>query len=403
MKLRAFLAALVAASLVSLLSCVPSTLPEFKSSEKQLSSLSILASDNPEAGLGDDYSFTWNRNHQAFVSIPPQAPFDADLSGLVARFALSEGATASIGGTRVEAGITPIDFRAGALFEISAEDGSSVELLALLGQEAPPPSGDPIGVDVTVASYNAEDFDMGGGPAKHAEIASMLKAKSVEVVILTETEASGLDNDVGLLQTELVEIGWPMQYVAVADSGYEDDAVIVSKFPIESETVLSCTTGSENGMRPGVLAKLKVQNGSGAYVYLTVMGFHLKAMVDGLSIRLEQARSLANYLRTTYEADLSNGYYIIAGDLNTVAAGDRGSATSTMGYLRMLDDPDTTNDFWAVNESLLPTTATHQMGSVLDHIILSPALSSRYKADSIDVDQSVVLSDHYPVLLELAL
>jgi len=58
---------------------------------------------------------------------------------------------------------------------------------------------------------------------------------------------------------------------------------------------------------------------------------------------------------------------------------------------------------------LLPGTATHQMGSVLDHVILSPGLTARYRAGSVAVktsDLDVVmtdLSDHFPVLLELDL
>lgn len=409
MKLRAFLATLAAASLLSLVSCVPSTLPELKSSEKQLSSLAILASDNPEAGLGADFAFTWNRNRQAFVCYD-LAPFDADLSELVARFAVSEGATVSIGDALVETGVTPINFRAGALFEVTAEDGSSVELLALLGQEAPPPSTESIGVSVTVVSYNAEDF-YAGYVARHSEIAAMLKTISADVVILTETESTGTDNDVSLLQTALTEIGWPLAHSFAADSGYEDDVVIISRFPILESRALTCTAGG-TGMRPGALAKIKVENGLGKYVCLTVMGFHLKAMIDGLPTRLIQSSSLASYLRTTFATDpedLDSGYYILAGDMNTVAPGDRGSATSTMGYLRLFDDADATNDFWAVNESLLPMTATHQMGSVLDHIILSPALAPFYVPDSIKVLSYISgftvtdLSDHYPVLLELAL
>ncbi|MBP7095145.1 MAG: endonuclease/exonuclease/phosphatase family protein [Spirochaetia bacterium] len=415
MKHRAFLAALAAASFLALASCVPATLPSLKSSEKQLSSLSVLASDNPEAGLATDYSFTWNRNRQAFISIPPQAPFDADLSGLAARFKISDGASASVDGAPVESGDTPIDFRAGALFKITAEDGSTVELLALLGQEPPPPSppGDAIGVDVTVVSYNAEDF-FAGSVARHSEIASMLKAISADVVILTETESTGTNNDVALLQSALRSVAWPLDESFAADSGYEDDVVIVSRFPINQleSHVLTCTTGAASGMRPGALAKIKVENGLGEYVYLTVMGFHLKAMIDGLPTRLIQSSSLAAYLRATFTTDpddLDSGYYILAGDMNTVAPGDRGSGTSTMGYLRLFDDATSGNDFWAVNESLLPTTPTHQMGSVLDHIILSPALAERYIAGTVDVVDYVpgvsvdTISDHYPVLLELAL
>ena len=399
--LPALLALAIAASAAS---CIQPSLPDSRSSEKFISSFTVASADNPGLGLAGDLTMHWVSSRKAYAAATI-LPWDADLSAVVTRFTLSAGASASVDGVALASGVTPVDFRAGALYRITAENGSTADYLATLDKGTPPPAAGSLGVSVTFACYNAEDFYR-GSTARHAQIATMLRNASVELVILVETEVTGASSDVALLKAELAAIGWPLPYSWGVETGYEDDIVIVSKYPIQSQQAILTANP-----RQGLQAVVRVSNALDEYADITVMGFHLKAMDDptSLSRRIAQSSELAGYLRTAFASTIETGYFILAGDMNTVSTGDRGSATSTMGYLRLYDDADAGNDFWAVNESLLPGTATHQMGSVLDHVILSPGLTARYRAGSVTVktsDLDVVmtdLSDHFPVLLELDL
>lgn len=392
-------------------SCVQPTLPPALSSSKTFLSLSFDADRNP--GLdGKSYALRWVGTHWT-TSVG--LPYDSDLSALKTSFTASPGATVMIDGVPQVSGETQNDFSSDVYYTVTAEDGSSMQHRVLVTQEEAPPATGSIGVSLRVVSYNAQDFYT-NGTNQHTAIAQAVKDMGAHVLILTETEGTVGQSgyDIGPFQSALSSIGWALPYSAYAEVGYADDIVVLSKYQI---------TGSMEILQPGswpregIQATLKVANLSGDYIYVSVIGLHLKASFnidEGLEYvtqRINQAHALADYLRSLHGTDLSTANVLVAGDMNTWLPGDRSPAqTCTLGYLRLLDDADSTNNFHAVNEELLPATETQRLGSVLDHVILSPALWDRYVIGSIQVVDTTThvadmldLSDHFPVLLELAL
>jgi len=406
-------AALAAAlALFVLVGCMPPALPQVLSSEKTFTSLSFEADDNPSLG-GINYALQWAGTYwRTSVALP----HDAVTTGLVASFAVSPGATVSVGGVPQTTGVTANDFSKDLYYTVTAEDGSSMTHRVSVSKEEAPPATGTISVPLRVVSYNVHDFYTNEAN-RHAQIAQAVKNMAADVLVLTEAEATEgkTGYDLGPFKDALTAIGWSMPYSAFAEVGYEDDIVVVSRYPITGSTEILQPSGA--WPREGIQATLKVANPStNAYVYVTVMGLHLKASYDidegtvNVNQRIDQAHALADLLRAKF--DLASDYIAVAGDMNTWLPGDRDPiSTSTLGYLRLWDDAESANDFHAVNEELLPETSTHQLGSVLDHIIISQRFWTQYSSGgSISVVKSVSgisdmlsLSDHYPVLLELDL
>ncbi|HRS66674.1 MAG TPA: endonuclease/exonuclease/phosphatase family protein [Spirochaetia bacterium] len=391
--------------LLLFVSCKP-VIPETRSGDAYFESFTFLHSLN--SSLDRDYEATWNAQRGAWVAGP--APATTDLSVLKPIFKTVSGSKVFHNGVEVYSGISYFDFTQPVQFTIIAENGTSKLWTVAFDKLEPLPAS------ITVMTYNVEDMYR-GNINRHDAMAQIIKNASVEIAVLCEIQANGTNpgstqDDVSLLKTVLANIGWAMPYSCFADSSDgagNDDIVIISKYPIIAyEEILPPGTWP----RKGIKAVIEVSDGSITKNY-TVIGLHLKAFDDADSVqkRLDQSQALANYLRTTYSANtLTTGYFIVAGDMNTYATGDRSpTATCTLGYLQLLDDADTTNNFIAVNETLLSSTATHQLGSVLDHIIVSPALYSKYRSGSITVKTTdpnytmTDVSDHYPVLLELDL
>jgi endonuclease/exonuclease/phosphatase family metal-dependent hydrolase len=392
-----------AAFIILLFSACPPVTPVTLSSDAYFESFTFLQSLN--GGLDKDYEASWNAGRNAWVA--GSLPAATDVSVITPVFKAVNNAKVFVNGVEVHSGSSYFDFSAPVVFTIKAEDGSEKTWAVTLDKLAPLPSS------ITVMSYNVEDFYR-ESTNRHEAIAQLMKSMSVEVAVLCEVQANGSNpgstqDDVSLLKTALSNIGWAMPYSCFADD-YYDDIVIISKYPIKTSEEILPPGGSATWPRAGIKAVIEISDGTTTKDY-TVMGFHLKAMEDGIQKRIDQAKALADYFRATYSAStLSTGYFIVAGDMNTFTVGDRSPAeTCTLGYLRLLDDADATNNFTAVNEALLPTTATHQLGSVLDHIILSPALYAKYQSGTITVKATdtdfdmTKLSDHYPVLLELDL
>ncbi|MBP7264043.1 MAG: hypothetical protein KBB32_07700 [Spirochaetia bacterium] len=416
-KNRAVMAAVAAAILLALSawSCVQPTLPPALSSSKTFLSLSFDADRNP--GLdGKSYALRWAGT---YWTTSVGLPYDSDLSALKASFIASPGATVKIGSVSQLSGTTANDFSSDVYYTVTAEDGSSMQHRVRVTQEEAPPATGSIGISLRVVSYNAQDFYT-NGTNQHTAIAQAVKDMGAHVLILTETESTTSQSgyDIVPFQSALSEIDWAMPHVAFTDIGstvYDaDDIVVLSKYPI---------TGSMEILQPGswpregIQATLKVANPDGDYIYVSVIGLHLKASFNidedltNVTQRINQAHALADYLRSLYGTELSTANVVVAGDMNTWLPGDRSPAqTCTLGYLRLLDDADSTNNFHAVNEELLPATETQRLGSVSDHVILSPALWARYVIGSIQVVESTThvadmfdISDHFPVLLELDL
>ena len=150
-------------------------------------------------------------------------------------------------------------------------------------------------------------------------------------------------------------------------------------------------------------------NTTGIWFY----GGHLKAMNDSssLSRRRAQAYALSQYINANH--NLASEYVVIAGDMNTLdelPELDLGNSHSTLSYLSSRWDTSSANDFYPVNwllKSSQPTHTSHASysnPSVLDHIILSPALYQKYVSNSVGIfTHTDGQSDHWPVYLKVEL
>ena len=329
-RMKAVAAVAAIALTAASLSCVQATQPDVRSSQKTFTAVSFLMADNP-AFLTRDYVAHWNPSRQIWMPAE-KLPWDADISNLKMRFAQSAGASVSVDGVAQVSGNTVNDYFGGVAYTITAENESSMEHRVVLERETRPPASGPLGLALTVMSYNAEMFEGGSvqTPTEHHDIATMIRNASAEIVIFVEISATGATGDISLLQGELSAAGWSMPYVTYWDQSGDQDYAILSKYEIiSSKTVIP--PGS--WPRPGLQAVIRVTNPSNDYVDLTVLDFHLKAMDDptSLSKRIAQSHALADYFRSTYGSTLASQYFLVAGDMNTVSTGDRGSATSTMG------------------------------------------------------------------------
>ncbi|MEA3447679.1 MAG: choice-of-anchor J domain-containing protein, partial [Bacteroidota bacterium] len=76
-------------------------------------------------------------NHEIDIEVD----FTADLTSLVAEFTLSTGATATVGGTPQESGVTANDFSAPVTYLVTAEDGTTTQDWTVTVTQAAPPIG----------------------------------------------------------------------------------------------------------------------------------------------------------------------------------------------------------------------------------------------------------------------
>ena len=268
------------------------------------------------------------------------------------------------------------------------------------------------GVTVTIATWNVEDFGNQSGTlaGTYMGVATVLDNASIDVAAFEE----GQPEDIAPLSEALSARGYSMPYLACSSlsDGYNGLAV-ASKYAISgAEEILPKASGNW----PRSLYKVKIDIGRG----LTLFVCHLKSGSDAgaLGQRRAQAQALAAYLREVYASSLDSASLVILGDMNTMSAGDRDGAPSTLDFLESRDDADAANDFRSMTESLLSIEEAYTWeGSVsgtwtrsaLDHIVLSPNAQIRYIPGSLEilrVDPSVAISansDHYPVVLDISL
>lgn len=398
--LRAAAVALAALAFLLLAGCTPASGPgKILSSEKTFTSIVFGQADN--AGLAADCRATWNAAQRMWITAALASDFDA--GQMTATFALSAGARCYVGDTLQVSGSTVNDFSNPIVYRIVAEDGSEALMTVKIKKDVAGPAAGK--VRIRVGCWNLNDCDMDDGITRYAEIAAIIKAAGINVILLCEVQQDDENGaDISNLQDALSSAGWPLEYQTSVETGGEDDVAVLSSYPIASTATIVTPSGSE-WPRPMMRADVSI---NGQVLHLLVG--HLKAMEDNTSLmkRRAQASALASYIRT---AGLSSGYVVIGGDMNTVAAGDRAddatiSATypqATLDYLQLLDDADSTNNFWASNENAIPGESTHRLGSVLDHLILSPAATGAYVTGTVDVYGTAACSDHFPVYLDLDL
>ena len=176
-----------------------------------------------------------------------------------------------------------------------------------------------------------------------------------------------------------------MPYVAVVDARGEDDLAVFSRRRIDRQGPVLEPGTAGAWPRPGIFASIEAGGGR-----LDLYGFHFKAMGDEKSAaaRRAQAEALGDYLRASYGGGLPKAAIVVAGDFNTAADSDFGEKGSTLSALRLAEDMDPSNDFLALNDRFRrnePTFVDSRYSSVLDHILVSPALAAGLGPDSVEV------------------
>ncbi len=262
---------------------------------------------------------------------------------------------------------------------------------------------------VTVATFNLYDLEL---PGAHANVARYIAARDIDLILFQEVQPA----DAADLAQSLTAEGVVMHYAFSARGGYggdigDDYLAVFSRFPLTAhETILGGTypdpvTGEWfdfRYMRPVHRVSLTVHGQD-----LTVYNLHLKAQVpfpecDGcLERRRAQARALETYI-LEHDAP-ETGMVLVAGDANSALAADF-EPGNTLDLLTLRSDgpAGAANDLTPVNYTYRRESTHLDFDSLLDHIILSPALMRHYLPDSVEVlAPEGRPSDHKSVLLRL--
>jgi len=267
---------------------------------------------------------------------------------------------------------------------------------------------------ITIATWNvrdcaASDKKTGERVSLHDTIALTIKEAEADIIVLEEIQSDDAKGgDIALLSVALARAGWAMPFVAVVDARGEDDLAIFSRYRIAEQGPVLEPGKTDPWPRSGIYASIDLGG-----VRVEVLGFHFKAMGDDTSERTRraQAEALGRHLAAAYGTELATKAIVLAGDFNTANASDLGAKASTLSALRLADDADKGNDFLATNFSFRgaePTFVDSRYSSVLDHILLSPALAAGFDESRVKVLRpaaghgQIPTSDHRLVLVEIS-
>lgn len=280
---------------------------------------------------------------------------------------------------------------------------------------APPISEGAAGPALRVATWNVRDCAAWDAAAKeriplHDYVARTIKDARADIVVLEEIQSDeDKGGDIALLSVALAKEGWAMPFVAVVNAKGEDDLAVFSRLKISDYGSVLEPGKTDPWPRPGIRASVEV-----AGTFLDVYGFHFKAMGDekSESTRKAQARALALHLLAVYGESLPSKAIVLAGDFNTANGSDLSGEDSTIGALRLSEDDDPSNDFLDANYRYRrdePTFVDSRYSSVLDHILISPALAAGFDESRVEVltpasgPEKSPTSDHKVVLVEIFL
>jgi endonuclease/exonuclease/phosphatase family metal-dependent hydrolase len=294
-----------------------------------------------------------------------------------------------------------------------------------------------------IAVLNAEDFhtenQVGLGihtAGTYAAVADLIEANAIDIIVFNECSPW----DARQLSDALAARDIAMTYRITStrtsnpqsDDRFDDEISIFSRFNIThfSQIIRGDYPYPDDGgyyNAPRFILRARVDVG-GRPIYF--YGAHLKAtsastLETDIKRRRAQAHALETFIKANHTPETDS--IVILGDMNTTEASEF-TYTGTLGCLMLkCDNPgNTANDFIAVNVKYLPIDwnglgypSGHSGGytwrsyfshnpwtGLLDHIILSPALYARYVPDSVDILLKGVeprISDHYPILLKIAL
>ena len=252
--------------------------------------------------------------------------------------------------------------------------------------------------EVTVATFNVENFDLGGdAEGQYDRVAAFAAGYGVDILVLEEVQQDGSGDDETLFSEALAAAEYEMPYVGFSSMSDGFNALAVwSRYPLSGfEEILPANT------RTAIRFEADVEK-----TVFHFVGCHLKSGDDAeaVALRLEEATRTAAYIDEAF--DLSTDAVVLLGDMNTMTDTDFASS----GTIDVLDlSFSGRGSLYPVNWNELPDAPTYpSTGSVLDHIFLSPLLREAYVEGSVAVlhpegDGPCGPSDHCPVLVTLRL
>jgi len=252
--------------------------------------------------------------------------------------------------------------------------------------------------EITVATYNVEDFDLGGAAGgQYANVAAFARDYGLGVLVVVEVQP----DDEAAFANALTDVGYSMEYHSFSSMSDGFNAIGVwSRYPFLSiDELLTQNTRTVYGFEIKVGPKSE---------HVWFYGCHLKSGSDAASLtkRQTEAQLIESYVLDNHDPVTES--VVVLGDMNTMNDEDW-LAAGTIGYLTLQSDNpgNTANDFTAVNYTELPQEWTDPgWKDILDHIILSPEAMKHYVDGSVEVphpagDGDYGPSDHYPVVLKL--
>ena len=200
-----------------------------------------------------------------------------------------------------------------------------------------------------------------------------------------------------------------MPYTAVVDAKGSDDLAVFSRYKIVDQGSVLMPKQTDAWPRPGIYAKVAV-----GQTLVDIYSFHFKALGDSRSeaARRAQAEALASYLLDRYGDSIVTANIVLSGDFNTANPSDLAQRDSTLAFLRLAHDDDPANDLLDTNyryKKDSPTFEDSRFSSVLDHILLSPALAKNSTPDTVFVFEAlpgigrIPTSDHHIVAIDVRL
>jgi len=289
------------------------------------------------------------------------------------------------------------------------------------------------GSEIRIAYLNAEDFnsDKDAGTGTYGVVADLILTNAIDIMLFCENSPW----DARMLGEALSARGISMTHRITTSntSNPEDDGIFDDEISLWSRFAITDFSQVLRGYyldpvsntsvnAPRYILRACVDVGGRSFWFY---GGHLKAtstatLADDIKRRRAQAHALENYIKANHNP--VTDYIVILGDMNTTERpGDTSEAVpdfddaGTLGRLTLKSDNpgNTANDFTAVNATHLPmpggytwASYTGTWQSLLDHIILSPALYARYVPGSVAILFKGIeprISDHYPVTLKISL
>jgi endonuclease/exonuclease/phosphatase family metal-dependent hydrolase len=254
--------------------------------------------------------------------------------------------------------------------------------------------------EVTLATFNVQDFDLGGtSKFQYDHVAEFVKEYLLDILVLEEIQQDTSGDDVAEFTKALDNISYnmPFRFITSRSDGFNSIGVW-SRFPLISKKEIL----SEN-TRTSFRFSINIKDEN-----LLFLASHLKSGddKDNVERRLAEAARIASYLQTELDAD-SRGI-VLLGDMNTCSEADW-SPGGTMDILSLYSPNENPGNggLYPVNYSLSPDVPTYPAtGAVLDHVFLSESVKSRFipsslKVPDIEGDGRYGPSDHRPVVIML--